>query len=642
MKNILFILVLFFSHLSWGQYSYSYVDPCSGRTKSIFIPAGQNNITVNYYGNVNVFNSNDFNNGNFYAWVTSVSQANSSSPCSEIITTLTNNINMIVTQNVITVTTNVLSIADLAFSVAEINSLSGSITGLAEAISNSEDSEEEKKNKQNGQSTTNNGVPNGGSILSNNSSGSNLPVSTNLQTTQEKINSPNGTTNGNSSGNSKTANDIGITAGSSNSTGAQISNEKSQPSNGESNNTQNTGSFNGQSNETSKASISQKETSTSGGSESGLTSTNVSQTANTSATSNSAASKNIVNQSDNQPVNSGNMDSSTVLNGKSNNNSNTVSQSDQQGSQSISSISNTNVTTNNPTNTGSTNIAQNNSTTSNTTTNTSVNNQSSTNITAQSPNSGNVNTNFINNSTNKNTSNPGGFGQTSIAISNAEENSGDSEKKTGSMIGTGDLVVMKSAEDPTASNQYRFNSSLTHANTNNTRIKGVLANYTTGINNTNVTFYKAWVFKKSKLTAIAANSSMMNFEKDFFNTSTFVLSKRYRGNWKKLTTMLGLNLTAGNYGETRFANASLMGGGFYSYKITKKLSGSTLMIAVYSPFTQFFDGRWWDSSTLLVPYSTWDYSITKTFKLNVSFSGVYEMNKNMLNYQVMTGGKIIF
>jgi hypothetical protein len=232
---------------------------------------------------------------------------------------------------------------------------------------------------------------------------------------------------------------------------------------------------------------------------------------------------------------------------------------------------------------------------------------------------------------------------TSLAISNAEENSGgSSEKKTGSMIGSGDLVVMKSAEDPTSKNQVKMNASLTHANTKNTRVKGVLANFTTVVNNTNVTFYKAWVFKKYKLTLIAANSSMMNFDKDFFNTSTLMLSKRYKGNWKKLTTMAGLNFTKGNYGDTSFSNLSGIAGGFYSYNISKKVSGSLLIIGVYSPFTQFFDGKWWDSSTLIVPYSTWDYSITKTFKFNVSFSGVYELNKNMLNYQVLTGGKIMF
>ena len=237
---------------------------------------------------------------------------------------------------------------------------------------------------------------------------------------------------------------------------------------------------------------------------------------------------------------------------------------------------------------------------------------------------------------------------TSTTIADAEDNTSSggkgnkSEKKTGSMIGSGDIVVMKSAEDPTAKNQFKFTSSLTKANTDNTRVKGVLANFTSVVNNTNVTFYKAWVFKKSKLTFIAANSSMMNFDKDFFNTTTTIVSKRYKGNWKKLTTMAGLNYTFGNYGDAKFMNVSAIGGGFYSYNINKKISGSVLIIGVYSPFTQFYDGRWWESSTLIVPYSTWDYKLTKTFKLNVSFSGVYEMNKNMLNYQVLTGGKIMF
>ena len=210
------------------------------------------------------------------------------------------------------------------------------------------------------------------------------------------------------------------------------------------------------------------------------------------------------------------------------------------------------------------------------------------------------------------------------------------------MIGSGDIVVMKSAEDPTAKNQFKFTSSMTMANTDNTRVKGVLVNFTSVVNNTNITLYKAWVFKKSKLTFIAANSSMMNFDKDFFNTTTMVLSKRYKGNWKKLTTMAGLNYTAGKYGEKSFMNISAIGGGFYSYNISPKISGSVLFIGVYSPFTQFYDGKWWDSSILIVPYSTWDYKLTKTFKFNVSFSGVYEMNKSMLNYQVLTGGKIMF
>ena len=200
---------------------------------------------------------------------------------------------------------------------------------------------------------------------------------------------------------------------------------------------------------------------------------------------------------------------------------------------------------------------------------------------------------------------------------------------------------MRSAEDPSAKDQFKFTASLTRANTNNTRIKGALGNFTTEINNTNLTLYSAWVIPKSQWTVIAANSTMMNFEKDAFNTTTLLGSKRFKGNWKKLTAMGGINYTIGKFGETKFTNLSAVGGGFYSFNAGKKISGSILCLAVYSPFTQFYDGQWWQSSTLIVPFSSWDYSITKTFKFNISFSGVYELNQKFMNYQVLTGGKIM-
>jgi hypothetical protein len=44
---------------------------------------------------------------------------------------------------------------------------------------------------------------------------------------------------------------------------------------------------------------------------------------------------------------------------------------------------------------------------------------------------------------------------------------------------------------------------------------------------------------------------------------------------------------------------------------------------------------------LLVPFSSWDYSISKNFKYNVSFSGTWEVGKSVLQYQILTGGKIM-
>jgi hypothetical protein len=130
---------------------------------------------------------------------------------------------------------------------------------------------------------------------------------------------------------------------------------------------------------------------------------------------------------------------------------------------------------------------------------------------------------------------------------------------------------------------------------------------------------------------------MVNPARDFFNTTTLLTSKRFT----KLSLMGGLNFTAGAIGETGFQNLSAVGGGFYMFNAGKKVTGTLLVLGVYSPFTQFYEGQWWSSGLLVVPFSSWDYSVTKKFKFNISFSGTYELNKNMLNYQVLTGGKVM-
>jgi hypothetical protein len=237
----------------------------------------------------------------------------------------------------------------------------------------------------------------------------------------------------------------------------------------------------------------------------------------------------------------------------------------------------------------------------------------------------------------------GGAGGTTNSVANAAEatssssssSSGGSKVRVGSLIGTGDIVAIRSAEDK--SNQFKGTMSMTKSNTNNTFAKGFLLNFTTTINNTSLTFYGARSNKAKTNTFIFANSSMIDFERNFFNTTTVMDSKRFG----KLSMMGGLNFTAGGLAGELFGNLSAVGGGFYPFKVGKKLTGNMLMLGVYSPFTQFYEGKWWDSGVLLVPFSSWDYTISKSFKYNISFSGTYQVNGNVLNYQILTGGKIL-
>jgi hypothetical protein len=234
----------------------------------------------------------------------------------------------------------------------------------------------------------------------------------------------------------------------------------------------------------------------------------------------------------------------------------------------------------------------------------------------------------------------GGNGGTTNSVANAAsassgKSSGGSKVRVGSIIGTGDIVAIRSNEDN--SNQFKATMSITKSNTDNTKAKGALLNFTTAVNNSNLTFYGAFTNKNKSNTLIFANSSMVDFNYDLFNTTTVMESHR----WGKLSLMGGANFTIGSLAKETFTNVSAVGGGFYLFKVGKNVTGNMLLLAVYSPFTKFYEGSWWESGTLLVPFSSWDYSISKTFKFNVSFSGTWEVNKTMLQYQILTGGKIL-
>lgn len=220
--------------------------------------------------------------------------------------------------------------------------------------------------------------------------------------------------------------------------------------------------------------------------------------------------------------------------------------------------------------------------------------------------------------------------------SGGNKKSNAATKNVGSLIASGDVVAIANTDQ---TQNFRFVGSITHANTRGTRIKGVLFNYTSGVNNLNVTFYKSWINKSRSLNTVGAQSFMMDFDKNFFSTTTVLES--YKVN-NKLTAMFGLNFTAGKMGERSLLNLSAVGGAHTNFKVTNRVSTSLLVLGVYSPFTQFYEGKWWDAGILAVPFNSWDLKITKTFKFNVSFTGVYQVGESFLNYQILTGGKLNF
>jgi hypothetical protein len=314
----------------------------------------------------------------------------------------------------------------------------------------------------------------------------------------------------------------------------------------------------------------------------------------------------------------------------SNNKNNPVISGNQTNGQSGSNQGNNGVSSSNPVTSGNnTTPNTNNSTTPNT--NNSTGSNQNTSQGGVSDITGGINSVKLDN-TEKSDKEESGDAQSSLASSSSSTKSKVASVKKGSIMMTGDIVVIGSAagSDPS---QIRVNTSIISSNTKNTFAKGALVNYTSQINNTNITLFASYRYKKS--TTILANSSMMNFDKDFFNTTSIMESYQI----KKVTATLGVNYTAGNLGESKFQSLSTLAGVYSSFNVNKKMGMTTMFVMVYSPYVFYYEGMWNQSGFLAVPFLAVDYKLTKKFKLNISFSGVQQIKDQPLNYQVLLGAK---
>lgn len=207
----------------------------------------------------------------------------------------------------------------------------------------------------------------------------------------------------------------------------------------------------------------------------------------------------------------------------------------------------------------------------------------------------------------------------------------------GSLIGSGDFVVIRNGNDITKNggDNFRFNTSVTHVNTKQNFIKGVNLNYTTGENVLNLTLYGS--YKNKDFMAVGSNSMMTNFKSDWFNTATLLGAQKL---WK-FTFMGGSNFTVGKIGESGFQNWSVVGGAFTNFKGGKTVSANIMALGVYSPYIFYYEGQWYKSGILLVPLANMDFKLTEKFKWSISFSGAYQWNADILNFQLSTGTKML-
>lgn len=511
-KAIIILLFLLSSVYSLGQgFTYSYEDPCTLKTKEIYIPNPNGSVALSYNGQTQSFTPAQLQSGALENWINQINSQNPAGPCSGIGLSQNTTVNAIVAQNNIAVITTVLSaLGDLS----SISSIGGaSIEGIIQA-----DEKASSNNDENGDNpkTTNNGTTN--------TNGTNSTI-----------------TNGN--------------------TGTSQSGGNQNNGSGVGNGTNTQGGTNS----------SPTVPSTTGGQSSQSPVTNTPQVPNNNPSS--SVTPNTNNSTTPNTNNSTSSQNSSVVSGNQNS----------QGG--VSNI------------TGGVNSVK-----------------------ADAIEKKDKEESKIDDAT------------SSSSQSSSSTKSKVATVKKGSLMMTGDIVTISSATgvDPA---QVRVNMSIISSNTKNTFAKGALLNFTTSINNSNLTLFVSYRHKKS--TTIFANSSMINFDKDFFNT--FSLMESYQ--FGKITGTVGVNLTMGNLGESNFKSLSTLAGAMGGFKINKKMNITTMFVMVYSPYVYYYEGLWYQSGYLAVPFVAVDYKLTKKFKLNLSFSGINQINDQTLNYQVLIGAK---
>jgi len=211
--------------------------------------------------------------------------------------------------------------------------------------------------------------------------------------------------------------------------------------------------------------------------------------------------------------------------------------------------------------------------------------------------------------------------------------------RKGALIASGDMVVVRNGSDykQGGNDNLKLNAGITYANTNQTFAAGALLNYTTGQNEFALTGYGSLKIEESML--VGSNSFLYNVKQEtWFNTGNFMYAFKQTS---YMTVLFGTNFSYGQLGEESFSNWSAQVGVFTTFNGYKGVAINLMGIGMYSPYTFFYEGQWFKGGFLFVPLTSFDFSVTDTFKLNISTSTVVLQGQGILNFQLMTGTKML-
>jgi hypothetical protein len=202
---------------------------------------------------------------------------------------------------------------------------------------------------------------------------------------------------------------------------------------------------------------------------------------------------------------------------------------------------------------------------------------------------------------------------------------------------TGDIVGLQKTDDKT--NDARGTFSFTRVKGDGTASIGLSADYMIRARISNITIMKSWISTTPKGNkGINLLSSGMSFQPGAWSNTTMFIRVN---SLKRFTAIYGAAGSAGVLYKEPIISTLAVAGFMYKGKIYKNIDGTLIAAGVYAPYSKYYTESWFNSKPIIIPFFNVNYKITKTFGFGLTGGGTYLAGANVLNYQVLLGGKLI-
>ena len=223
-------------------------------------------------------------------------------------------------------------------------------------------------------------------------------------------------------------------------------------------------------------------------------------------------------------------------------------------------------------------------------------------------------------------------GQTAKAANRSK-----TETQKPAIIVTGDIVGIQSASS--SSQDARATSSFTRVKGDGTASLGGSVDYTFNAKIGNISLVKSWIGTNKAgnkhINVLSNGVSLM--PGTISNTLLFVRVNSL----KNFTALYGGAATYGRMYKEELISTIAVGGFMYKGKLTKKINGTFIAAAIYSPYSKYYTESFLESKPIIVPFMNLTYQMTKTFGFGMTAGGTYIAGQDVLNYQVLFGAKMI-